>query len=267
MGKKIRLNVLVLLLIFTFLTAMPAVASEESGWRFEFTPYVWLTGIDTDITVGRLSADVDVSFSDIWDNFDQVVALSGRFEAWHGDWGLIADGTYSKISTDQTVQTKGGGDITAKPDFKISFVEMAVAYEAYRSRGEGHPQVVIQPYLGGRYNYFNQELELQFPSQGTTRGTSDSWIDPMVGGRLEVLLSHAWRLGVRGDIGGFGISNCADLSWQLAVGVDWRFVDWASLKLGYQWYYTDYKNDSSGSDAFSFDGTLQGPWLGMTFYF
>jgi hypothetical protein len=265
-AKRI-LTTIVFLLLITPLGAMPGAAAEKPGWRFEFTPYVWLTSINSDITVGGLSASVDASFSDIWDNFDQVAALAGRFEAWRGDWGFIADGTYSKISTDQTVQTEGAGDVNANPEFHISFVEMAVAYEAYRSSGDGHPQVVIQPYLGGRYNYFKQELQLQSGDQGGTVGNSDSWIDPMIGAQLEVLLSQAWRLGARGDIGGFGISNCADLSWQIAVGVDWLFVDWASLKLGYQWYYTDYNNDSSGPDAFAFDGTLQGPWLGLTFYF
>ena len=39
-----------------------------------------------------------------------------------------------------------------------------------------------------------------------------AWVDPFVGGRIFIPLDKKWYLGLRGDIGGFGIGNASDLA-------------------------------------------------------
>lgn len=269
--RRNRFTSLIVSLLCAFLLAAPAAAEEEPAWRFELTPYLWLISVDADSTVGSYTANVDTSFRDIWDNFD-VLAGAARFEAWRGKWGFIFDGIYIKVSQDATVQTQDYGDVEAKPDVRLNFIELAAAYEAYSTdlsaKGKG-PRLSLQPYVGVRYSYLKEELNLQPAGGGDSQnvGGSTDWWDPLVGGRVVLSFNEAWQLGLRGDIGGFGIGDAAELTWQVALGANWRFVDWAALRFGYQWYYTDYSNGESGTNALAFDGSLHGPWLGLTFYF
>lgn len=67
---------------------------SEGDWHIWAAPYLWLPAIDGDATIAGITADIDMSFSDIWDNFD-VFALSGRMEAWRkNQFGVVFDGNY-----------------------------------------------------------------------------------------------------------------------------------------------------------------------------
>ena len=66
---------------------------ELGRWHYEITPYFFLPGVDATSTLGILPpVDIDLSFGDIWTNFD-VFALSGRLEAWRENrFSLYLDG-------------------------------------------------------------------------------------------------------------------------------------------------------------------------------
>ena len=72
-GLMRREKVLVVLVIVAFMLAAlaPAVAAEEkpaeSAWEFHVAPYLWAIFMNGNVTVKGFEADVDISFSDIWD--------------------------------------------------------------------------------------------------------------------------------------------------------------------------------------------------------
>lgn len=54
-----------------------AKAEEPQGWQFEITPYMWLAGLDGDITVRGNTVEFSQSFSDLIDNVDLAGSLLG----------------------------------------------------------------------------------------------------------------------------------------------------------------------------------------------
>ena len=82
-------------------TAMPVNAQSAGGpsgdWRYEFTPYLWASGMKGDVQAGNLPrTSVDMSFTDILDILD--FGIMGAFEARKGRWGLLFDAIYMKVS-------------------------------------------------------------------------------------------------------------------------------------------------------------------------
>ena len=71
---------------------------------------------------------------------------------------------------------------------------------------------------------------------------------------------------MRGDIGGFGIGSASDLTWNVLAGFDVKPFKNVSFKLGYRYMNIDY-DYGSGADEFGIDGSMYGPWLGMTIHF
>ena len=145
---------------------------------------------------------------------------------------------------------------------------MGFAYR-FENKLAGASALQFDPYVAVRYTYLKQELKFKgsagpLGGPGTLYGGNESWFDPIVGLRVAFLINQAWALAARGEVGGFGVGS--ELTWSALVGVDWRVASWGSVKLGYKWYYLDYKT-GSGSNEFAFDGTMHGPWLGFTFHF
>ena len=71
-----------------------AAPASDDEWRFVITPYAWLLSVDGTANVKGLESTLDEDFDDILDQLNLV--LEGRFEAWKGDWGFLADITYSE---------------------------------------------------------------------------------------------------------------------------------------------------------------------------
>jgi hypothetical protein len=59
----------------------PVQGTADDEWRLRITPYFFAPTVDADATASGTTASLDLSFSDIWDNFD-VFGASVRTEAW-----------------------------------------------------------------------------------------------------------------------------------------------------------------------------------------
>ncbi|MES2922660.1 MAG: hypothetical protein V4819_13995 [Verrucomicrobiota bacterium] len=132
-------------------TESPVIESPPpaSPWQFEASIYGWLTSIDGTTGVEPLTADVDASFSDIFDQIKMVAAL--RFEARNGRWGIIADGFYADLggSGNPRAQLYDYVDL----DVKEFLGELSVAYRLYES-----PAGFVDVYAGIRYNSLKVEF-------------------------------------------------------------------------------------------------------------
>ena len=71
-----------------------------------------------------------------------------------------------------------------------------------------------------------------------------------------------WRLIGRADIGTGG----SELVWILLGLFDYRFTNWGSVFFGYKVLDYDYDNELSGTERYVYDATLQGPLVGISFY-
>ena len=244
-------------------SAVPAngqsTGAQSGSWQYEFTPYLWASGMKGDVQAGNLPRiDVDMSFSDIVDVLD--FGIMGAFEARKGRWGLLFDAIYMKVSDSATASRTGPGPVgatltvDADATMKQTMLAGALAYRAV----EGRSPVDV---IGGlRYAKIDVSANINASLFGLTgvaaRDGDKDWVDPYVGVRIQHPLAERWALVGYADYGGFGVGS--DSTWQLALGVNYDFSKSISAKFGYRYLSVDY--DKSG---FVYDMKTQGVYLGV----
>ncbi len=229
------------------------IPSTESGddWEFMFSPYGWAAGLDGTVGVGSVTADVDLSFSDIVDDLE--IGAMGQFEARKGRWAFLFDGLWLKLESG--ADTRGplyGGAAVDVEELRLS------GLLSYRILEGG---TTLDLLAGASYFSIETDLELLPGNRaGRTIGTSADWVDPVVGFHLRHKLSEKWFTMLRGEIGGFGAGS--DLTWQAMGGVGYRTSGSSSIFLGYRHLAIDYSKDN-----FVFDTETSGFIVGMNFSF
>ncbi len=237
---------------------------SASGWVIEGGPYLHLAGIDGEALVAGVTADLDLSFGDILDNFD-IIALSGRVEAWKdGKWGIFFDGFFLQLDGD--FNTPGPLPTSLHVDITQVQIDLGLGMrlldEPLSDDAIG-PRLRIDLLGGVRYQHLKEEIT---PSPLPTLGASADWMEPFIGGRATVRFDDRWSVFVRGDAGGFGIGSASDLTWNLLGGVGYQLNDKVSLQAGYKVQGFEYSN-GSGLSEFGGDWTTQGLFLSLTIRF
>ncbi|MBW1777493.1 MAG: hypothetical protein JRJ54_07865, partial [Deltaproteobacteria bacterium] len=91
------------IMLFVLGGSFPAVALQTAvdsdPWTFSIAPYLWMAGIDGDITVQDRRASVDAGFDDVWSDLD----FGGQIhvEVGKGRWGAFIDPTYSELTVEE----------------------------------------------------------------------------------------------------------------------------------------------------------------------
>lgn len=241
---------------------------QNSKWEFILAPYLWMTGIDGDVTVKGRKADVDVSFDDILDNLD--IALLSNFIAKRGKWEFFVQPNYIKLSPEGDVDRRAV-TIDADVETEMLILEFGTFYKL-GTWGDKFP-VSLDILGGGRYWHLDNEIDLDIdislPSidkdirRERDVDSDKDLIDPFVGLRVGTAITKKVRFDVRGDIGGFDISDdTSDLSWQ-AIGLfEYDLSQRIVLGAGYRALDIRYET-GSGNDKKGMDATIHGPILGV----
>ena len=75
--------------------SIPADA-QNTPFKYQFTPYVWLSGLKGDVGARNQTASVNASFNDLLDHLD--FGLMGAFEGRLGQWRILTDTLYLDVS-------------------------------------------------------------------------------------------------------------------------------------------------------------------------
>ena len=241
-------------------TLDPGNASDPDPWRFTIAPLLWGAGVDGDITVGGRMAHVDVGFDKIIRHTD--LGFMAYFEARKNIFGFYAQPDYLKLSGDGSA-----GPLNASFTQKLWIVE-AGAFVQMLKCGEERP-LTVDALFGGRYWSVNNELSIEAPPLGSSfNGTkTSSLIDPLVGLNVRQYLTKKFSVLVRGDIGGFDISDSTSkLSWQAIAMLDYDLCRNFSLFGGYRALALDEKS-GSGTGTRGADIIMNGVLLGLQIRF
>jgi hypothetical protein len=240
------------LFIFLFTSLASAEVLDKSDhWKSFLSVYGWGQIINGDIKVKGIESDINNSFSDFWSN--AKFFFGAHYEGFKGHWGVMVDGFYNDFEVERD---HSGGAVPGRRQIKIkqSLIEVAIPYRlAWRP-------VAADVFIGGRLNSIYGEIAI--PSRALERDDTLTFVDPIVGGRVFFPLAKNWFLGLRGDIGGFGIGNASDLALNGNAFVNWQITPLFSLQGGYRALYMKYNEGENEWNA-----TQHGPWLGVGFSF
>lgn len=223
-----------------------AFDTDQEGWQFTVTPYLFGAGLDGKTGVGTVTTDVDVPLSDLLDHLDAgfMVAATARKHRWI--FGL--DAMYIKLSNVSSQSVSGPfGVITVEGTVDVAPGEQIYQPTiAYRLFGEDAP--VLDFYVAARYTSLETELTLvstttipSFPGGTRTLDGDATWWDPVIGKRVIISLTDKLFGTTVVDVGGFGVG--CDVTYQWMVTAGWRFTDHLSTSLGYRYLKQDYDDD------------------------
>ena len=223
----------------------------QSGWQFDFTPYLWGAGLNGTVQFGRLPAGgVEASFSDLASMLS--FAAAGTFEVRRNRVGFLVDAFYVSLSTtqptpDQTVY----GD--AEVDLSEQLYTPLLTYRAY----EGE-HTTVDAVAGARYYRIDSTLILSGGvAPGRQASGEVSWWDWVAGTRIIGHPSKNWSIMGSLDIAGAG----SDFTWEALFGADYAFNKTVSLPFGYRYLSIDYDRDK-----FAYDMAMGGLYVGVGFH-
>ncbi len=254
MRTRILYNVGISTLCLGLLIALPMPAqAQDTGaddrWKFKAALYLWAAGIQGTTRRGN---EIDVGFSDIWDNLD--MAFMGAFEARKSKWSLAADVIYLDVSADKAGTIGPGLPVNADVDMTGWVVNLQGARNVLESE-----RASVNILAGARYLDLDSKLTLRLGASGPTPTAKQSgtvW-DGVIGVKGNVNVTKKWYLPYYLDAG----TGQSDFTWQALGGVGYRF-NCCDVVLVYRHMYWDFKSDSPLKDT-----SFSGPALGGVFKF
>ena len=231
---------------------VPEISGKDPDkWEFNFIPGAWFPTMSTNIEIGNHNLQSTIKPSEILDDID--MAFAGRFEARKKNWGLFTDYYHIKATDDFYTQR-----LKNRFEFKNTIVQFA-GFHRWYSKDE---KSTYDALIGLRYYSLRMELDMADPIPNFTR--SPNWWDPIIGGRANIHLSDNLKLGLYGDVGGFGAGS--KFTWRAAGNLDWKMSEGFSLMAGYNTMGYDYEK-GSGFGKVKTDIRMYGPTLGLNFKF
>ena len=232
--------------------ATPALA-QDSGWSFALSPYAWTPGLTSSVETAWGTVEVDKSIGDVLSDLD--LAFMGAFEARNGRWSLIADLFYANLSQSRSTPL---GVLFSQVEFETE-AKLLSGYAGYRVFE--NDQVALDLLAGFRVNSVDLDVSLA-PGllQGQRFGASETWVDPLIGGRARFDISDGWFATALVDVGGFRAGS--DLTWQIFGSLGYQFNERWSVQGG--WRYVAIEKTINGRDV---ELDLNGPLLGFTVRF
>lgn len=227
----------------------------ESGWTFTFAPYFWAAGLSGDLgtKIGRFEPEVhvDTSFSEIWDHLDFGAMAIG--EARYGRYSVFTDLMYTKISG-SAATPRGIVADEAAVDSETFAGLVGVGYSLLEDN-TGRLDIVG----GVRVWSVDTTISLSGGILGD-RSTSDgdTWVDALGGVKGTYFITPNFFVTGWGLVGGGG----ANIDWDVAATVGYKFNETFSSVIGYRALGVDYS-----SDGFVFDVVQQGPIIGLAINF
>lgn len=223
-----------------------------NGWTFAASPYFWGAGMSGNVGQFNLpSVHLESNFGDILKDLDFAFMAIG--EARNDRFSVFGDVMYTKISTGSG--TPRGLLAESVGLTSETFAGLFGAGYSVLQGEQGHLDVVA----GARV--WHAASDLSFAGgllDGVSRKDAATWVDAVAGVRgryalTENVYASGWALVGAGQ---------ANLDWDLAATLGYRFTDRISAVAGYRALGVDYSND-----GFVFDVVQQGPILGMVVRF
>lgn len=248
-----RFTILILLtavtcLCISGLSAAPAGTPPQDNWDIRVGLPLWVAGLKGTVGVHGRDAHIDEDFSDVADILDFAAALN--LEIRKQRWLFFVNSLYAKTSADAQPGGLLGGVINdAELEQKQLLVDFGLGYNLLPRE-----PFSLELFAGGRVQYLDAEISVDFPASSASFSGSKTWADPIFGLIVRYQISRPFTLLTEADVGGFGVSS--DLTWQVNAGVEWTITRLFYLRGSYRHLDTDFEDG-----GFKYNLEQSGPQL------
>lgn len=238
--------------------ARPASA-EDASWQLELAPYIWLAGIDGDVSVAGRGASFDQSFSDLVHKLDAGAMAMGALHYKR----LVVFGQFDYIDLSSDADLKF--DIGQNPlPIGIELdgeVETTIATAALGWHFDLFKKHELDLLLGVRRLSLDMELEKQNNSVSDRDDITDTIV--MLSPTIE--LSEKWLLR---PIVSYGISGDSDTTYELQPQLHYRLSPNLTLGVAYRRLHYDVSSGQKNTPSYrEFDGDISGMMIGVAWRF
>lgn len=219
----------------------PGLADD---WDYTITPYIWAPALDLNLDVGpNPPIRGDVSMLGI---LDGALLLQGQ--ARRGRWSFLGEFNYLNLSDNFGVSST---DPRAEWRLKGTMVSLAAGYAVY-----DNADTRIEA-IGGIRAW---DLETSTEVSNLTASRTSTFVDPMIGMRVETPLGQGFNFHGLANIGGSNFGS--DRQVEAIAQVNWPWTQRTSLSAGYRYLSLDFDEDQVLIDA-----TMEGPFIAVSFDF
>ena len=227
--------------------AAAASAAPESDWHFTVSPYLWFPGVHGNVA-GSNGGEFGFSASpgDLLSHFR--IGLMGVVEPRYKRIVMPLDIFWIRLGSDRALPNTPGQGV-ANLHATEFFLTQKLGYRLIDSE-----RFKIDALAGFRYWYFGENLS--FTTNTLNFSKSQSWVDPLVGGRITGILTPKVEVTVGGDVGGWGAGSQID--YQAFGLLGYRIKPALALLVGYRYLYFDYRRASGAFLDVATSGVLFG---------
>jgi len=232
--------------------AAPGSAAAQGKWDYTATLYGWFPGVKTTVEtpVGEIESEVD--FEEVLEDLD--IAFFGALEARKGRVSLVGDLQFIDLGA-EAESPNGLLFSDAEVDSKIVLVS---AYATYALIDTDDFRFDV----GAGLRYVDASIETHLNGMGATPDATFSrdggWTDALIAARVTRQFNDRWFGVAYADIGGFGIGDSSDLTWQAFAGGGYRFNETWSAVGGYR-----HLSIEREFNRFDVTADVSGPFLGF----
>lgn len=229
----------------------PGSAAAQSDWDYTATLYGWFPGVSTTVETPVGEVETEVDFDEIFDTLD--IAFLGALEARKGRFSLVADLQYFDVGVEAEPPT-GMLFSAAEVDSQMVLVGAYAAYSLVETED-------LRFDVSAGLRYVDATIETHLVGAGAPDATfsrDGGWADVLVAARVSRQFNDRWHGVAYADVGGFGIGDSSDLTWQAFAGGGYRFNETWSAVGGYR-----HLTIERGFDNFDVMVDVSGPFLGF----
>lgn len=238
--------------------ARPASA-EDASWQLELAPYVWLAGIDGDVSAAGRGASFDQSFSDLVHKLDAGAMGMGALR--YKRLVIFGQFDYIDLSSDADLNFDIGQNPLPIGIEVDGEVETTIATAALGWHFDVFKKHSLDLLLGVR----RLSLDMKLEKQNNSVSDSDDITDTIVIVSPTIQLSEKWLLR---PIVSYGIGGDSDTTYELQPQLHYRLSPKLTLGVAYRRLDYDVSSGQKNTPSYrEFDGDISGLMIGAAWRF
>ncbi len=227
---------------------------QDDQWHISVSPYLWLPWAHGSLgAFGR-----DIGFSVTPDDLlsHARFALLGAVDARRNKIVTTGDLLYMRLGASNAIPYPPALQATSA-NFTAN---MFILTPKVGLRLVNLNKIKADFLTGIRYWYFGESVNFTPSLLGLNFSKSQNWVDPLVGGRIEMALTRKTVFTAAGDVGGWGTGS--QIEYQVVGLLGYKLKRNLTLQGGYRYLYFD--KTKGGQAAAYADAAFSGILLGAT---